>query len=93
MQLITPLGKVDLPDSYADEYKEMADIELLEELVRQDTTDYGFLDPILVSILIDKKLLFKGERLSDIQAKIQNLKEQKLCLKNLNLKIKTKSAS
>lgn len=55
--------------------KNKTDVELLEELVRQDTTEDGFLDPILVSILIDKKLLFKGEKWSDIQAKIQRLKE------------------
>lgn len=76
MKLYTPLGVAELPDNYADEYKGMTDIELLEELVKQDTTDNGFLDPILVSILIDKKLLFKGEKLSDIKAKIQRLKEQ-----------------
>lgn len=76
MKLYTPLGIAELPDSYADEYKDKTDVELLEELVRQDTTEEGFLDPILVSILIDKKLLFKGERLSDIQAKIQKLKGQ-----------------
>ena len=76
MKLYTPLGIAELPDSYADEYKGKTDIELLEELLRQDTTDDGFLDPILVSILIDKKLLFRGERLSDIQTKIQRLKEQ-----------------
>ena len=56
MKLYTPLGVAELPDNYADEYKEMTDIELLEELAKQDTTDDGFLDPILVSILIDKKL-------------------------------------
>lgn len=76
MKLYTPLGIAELPDNYADEYKNMTDIELLEELVKQDTTEDGFLDPILVSILIDKKLLFKGERLSDVQAKIQKLKGQ-----------------
>lgn len=76
MKLYTPLGIAELPDNCADEYKEMTDIELLEELAKQDTTDDGFLDPILVSILIDKKLLFKGERLSDVQAKIQKLKGQ-----------------
>ena len=76
MKLYTPLGIAELPDSYADEYKDMSDVELLEELVKQDTTEDGFLDPILVSILIDKKLLFKGERICDIQAKIQRLKEQ-----------------
>ena len=76
MKLYTPLGIAELPDSYADEYKDMSDVELLEELVKQDTTEDGFLDPILVSILIDKKLLFKGEKLSDIQAKIQRLKDQ-----------------
>ncbi len=76
MKLYTPLGIAELPDSYADEYKNKTDIELLEELVRQDSTEDGFLDPILVSILIDKKLLFKGEKCSDIQAKIQRLKEQ-----------------
>lgn len=76
MKLYTPLGIAELPDNYADEYKEMTDIELLEELVKQDTTEDGFLDPILVSILIDKKLLFKGERICDIQAKIQKLKGQ-----------------
>lgn len=76
MKLYTPLGIAELPDNYADEYKEMTDIELLEELAKQDTTDDGFLYPILVSILIDKKLLFKGERLSDVQAKIQKLKGQ-----------------
>lgn len=76
MKLYTPLGVAKLPDSYADEYKDMSDVELLEELVKQDTTKDGFLDPILVSILIDKKLLFKGERLSDIQSKIQKLKGQ-----------------
>lgn len=76
MKLYTPLGIAELPDNYADEYKNKTDIELLEELVRQDTTEEGFLDPILVSILIDKKLLFKGEKWSDIKAKIQRLKEQ-----------------
>ena len=76
MKLYTPLGIAELPDSYADEYKNMTDIELLEELLRQDNTEDGFLDPILVSILIDKKLLFKGERICDIQAKIQRLKDQ-----------------
>ena len=75
MKLYTLLGIAELPDSYVDEYKDMFDVELLEELVKQDTTEDGFLDPILVSILIDKKLLFKGERVSDIQAKIQRLKE------------------
>lgn len=76
MKLYTPLGIAKLPDSYADEYRDKTDIELLEELLRQDNTGDGFLDPILVSILIDKKLLFKGERVNDIQAKIQRLKEQ-----------------
>lgn len=76
MKLYTPLGIAELPDSYADEYKDKTDIELLEKLVKQDTTDDGFLDPILVSILIDKKLLFKGEKWSDIKEKIQKLKEQ-----------------
>lgn len=76
MKLYTPLGIAELPDNYADEYKNKTDVELLEELVRQDTTEEGFLDPILVSILIDKKLLFKGEKWSDIQAKIHRLKEQ-----------------
>lgn len=80
MKLYTPLGIAELPDSYADEYKDMSDVELLEELVKQDTTEDGFLDPILVSILIDKKLLFKGERICDIQAKIHKLKEQ-ICKK------------
>lgn len=75
MKIYTPLGKVELPENYADEYKDKTDIELLEELVRQDTTEDGFLDPILVSILIDKKLLFRGERICDIQVKIQRLKE------------------
>lgn len=74
MKLYTPLGIAELLDSYADEYKDMSDVELLEELVKQDTTEDGFLDPILVSILIDKKLLFKGERLNDIHVKIQKLK-------------------
>ena len=74
MKLYTPLGIAELPDRYADEYKDMSDVELLEELVKQDATEDGFLDPILVSILIDKKLLFKGERLNDIHAKIQKLK-------------------
>lgn len=76
MKLYTPLGIAELPDNYADEYKDKTDVELLEELVRQDSTKDGFLDPILVSILIDKKLLFKGEKWSDIQAKIQRLKDQ-----------------
>lgn len=76
MKLYTPLGIAKLPDNYADEYKNKTDIELLEELLRQDNTGDGFLDPILVSILIDKKLLFKGERVNDIQAKIQRLKEK-----------------
>lgn len=76
MKLYTPLGIAKLPDSYADEYRDKTDIELLEELLRQDNTGDGFLDPILVSILIEKKLLFKGERVNDIQAKIQRLKEQ-----------------
>ncbi len=76
MKLYTPLGIAELPDNYADEYRDKSDIELLEELLRQDNTGDGFLDPILVSILIDKKLLFKGERVNDIQAKIQRLKEQ-----------------
>ena len=76
MKLYTPLGIAKLPDSYADEYRDKTDIELLEELLKQDNTGDGFLDPILVSILIDKKLLFKGERVNDIQAKIQRLKEQ-----------------
>lgn len=76
MKLYTPLGIAELPDNYADEYKDKTDVELLEELVKQDTTEDGFLDPILVSILIDKKLLFKGEKWSDIQAKIQKLKGQ-----------------
>lgn len=75
MKIYTPLGKVELPDSYVDEYKDMTDIELLEELVRQNNTREGFLDPILVSILIDKKLLLRGEKCSDIQAKIEKLKE------------------
>lgn len=75
MKLYTPLGIAELPDNYADEYRDKSDIELLEELLRQDNTGDGFLDPILVSILIDKKLLFKGEKCSDIQAKIQKLKE------------------
>lgn len=73
MKLYTPLGMADLPDSYADKYKNMTDIELLEELVKQRK----LLDPILVSILIDKKLLFKSEKWSDIQVKIQKLKVQK----------------
>lgn len=76
MKLYTPLGIAELPDNYADEYKDKTDVELLEELVKQDTTEDGSLDPILVSILIDKKLLFKGERIYDIQSKIQKLKEQ-----------------
>lgn len=76
MKLYTPLGIAELPDNYADEYRDKPDIELLEELLRQDNTGDGFLDPILVSILIDKKLLFKGERVNDIQAKIQRLKEK-----------------
>ncbi len=77
MKIYTPLGEVDLQDDYADEYKDMTDIELLEELLRQDSTEEGLLDPILVSILIDKKLLLTGEKYSDIQAKIEKLKEQK----------------
>lgn len=77
MKLYTPLGMADLPDSYADKYKNMTDIELLEELVKENNTGEGFLDPILVSILIDKKLLFKSEKWSDIQVKIQKLKVQK----------------
>ena len=77
MKLYTPLGIAELSDSYADEYKDKTDIELLEELLRQDNTGDGFLDPILVSILIDKKLLFKGERFSDIQVKIKELKGEK----------------
>lgn len=76
MKLYTPLGIAELPDNYADEYKNKTDIELLEELLRQDSTEDGFLDPILVSILIDKKLLFNGEKWSDIKEKIQRLKEQ-----------------
>ncbi len=71
MKLYTPLGKVELPDNYADKYKDKTDIELLEELVKQSSQT---LDPVLVQILVDKKLLFKGERICDIQAKIQKLK-------------------
>lgn len=78
MKLYTPLGMADLPDSYADKYKNMTDIELLEELVKQRK----LLDPILVSILIDKKLLFKSEKWSDIQVKIQKLKVQKWKITN-----------
>ena len=46
MKLYTPLGIAELPDSYADEYRDKTDIELLEELLRQDNTGDGFLDPI-----------------------------------------------
>ena len=83
MKLYTPLGIAELPDNYANEYKGMTDIELLEELVRQDTIGDGFLDPILVSILIDKRLLFKGDRCSDIQIIIQKLKERLWKIKRL----------
>ncbi len=87
MRIYTPLGKAELPDSYADEYKAMTDIELLEELVRQNNTKKGLLDPILVSILIDKKLLLRGEKCSDVQAKIQKLKSLEL-VKEVCAKIK-----
>lgn len=61
MKLYTPLGIAELPDNYADEYKDKTDIELLEELVKQDSTEDGFLDPILVSILIDKSCCLRAK--------------------------------
>ena len=72
MIIDTPLGKVDIPNNLVDKYKNKTDIELLEELVRQSNQS---VDPVLVQILVDKKLLFAGEKQNDIINRINRLKQ------------------
>ena len=73
MRIDTPYGKADMPDCYANEYKNKTNIELLEILINQNKR---FLDPVLVQICIDKDLLRKGEAVEDLEMKLDDLKIQ-----------------
>ena len=86
MLIDTPYGKAEVPDNYANEYKDKTDIELIEILLSQNK---GFLDPILVQICIDKNLLKKGEAVEDLEMKLDDMKLQeydKLKAENERLK-------
>ena len=72
MKIDTPLCKLDVPENLVDKYSDKTDIELLEELVKQSNRTF---DPVLVQILVDKELLFAGEKVSDIQSRINRFKQ------------------
>lgn len=71
MKLDTPIGKVEYPDFLAEPYKDKSDIELLEILV---TEQQQIVDPVLLQILVNKGLLFKGERIKEVKERITELK-------------------
>jgi len=75
MKLQTPIGKLEVSDSLANEYKNKTDIELLEDLIKQNNSETGIIDPVLVQILTNKKLLTKGMRFEDVKQRIIELKK------------------
>ncbi len=79
MKLQTPIGnKLEVSDSLANEYKNKTDIELLEDLIKQNNSKTGIIDPVLVQILTNKKLLTKGMRFEDVKQKIIELKNNSI---------------
>lgn len=78
MKLQTPIGKLEVSDSLANEYKNKTDIELLEDLIKQNNSETGIIDPALVQILTNKKLLTKGMRFEDVKQRIIELKNNSI---------------
>lgn len=78
MKLQTPIGKLEVSDSLANEYKNKTDIELLEDLIKQNNSETGIIDPVLVQILTNKKLLTKGMRFEDVKQRIIELKNNSI---------------
>lgn len=86
MIINTPYGNAEVPDNYANEYKDKTDIELIEILLEQNKR---FLDPVLVQICVNRNLLKKGEAVEDLEMKLDWLKVQeysKLKVENEKLK-------
>ena len=71
MIIETPIGKVEMPDSYADEYKDKTDVELMETFIKQYK---GFIDPVLFQILKNKNLIKKTDKEFDLQITLDKLK-------------------
>lgn len=71
MEILTPIGYCELLNNFEHQYIQMSDLELLTLLVIQSKS---MLDPVLVQILINKKLLMPGEKISDIKNKIEKLR-------------------
>lgn len=71
MEILTPIGYCELLNNFEQQYIQMSDLELLTLLVIQSKS---MLDPVLVQILINKKLLMPGEKISDIKNKIEKLR-------------------
>lgn len=78
MKLQTPIGKLEVSDSLANEYKNKTDIELLEDLIKQNNSETGIIDPVLVQILTNKKLLTNGMKFEDVKQKIVELKNNSI---------------
>ena len=71
MEILTPIGYYELPYNFEQQFLQMSDLELLTLLVIQSKS---MLDPVLVQVLINKKLLMPGEKISDIKNKIEKLR-------------------
>ena len=68
INLETPCGICKMP--IGNEYKDKTDIELLELLLKQNKR---FIDPVLIQILVNKKLLNAGDHITQIKANIKEL--------------------
>ena len=68
----TPVGQFDVPYFIKDRINKMSDIELLQEYVDKCK---NFIDPFLFAAMINRNLIFSGERLSDVEKRLESIKD------------------
>ena len=66
----TPVGKVEMPSWIAEKFNKMDDIELMQDYLKSSK---NFIDPFAFQYMVDRKLLFAGERTPDIEARLNKM--------------------